>query len=327
MDFCSILASSLSHGIVRGSALFIGSVLLACAQLTQASDARVPSEFAWFASDKDVTDHFTHPYKECVKGPSTYALRLGRLAFNSPRLLGGQAARMQLSCASCHPSGRSNERFFIEQISSEPGTADISHSFLSSAGGDGIFNPKVIPDLVNTGGAQNRDRQADSFAVFMHRLVEVEFDGRKPPQAIFNALLTYLQNTDQAYCSSDEPVSGLHQRVALLQETLAVVKDMINLQVSDEELRFAVSSTRAQLENLYEVYGLTPSAQLDQTLIKLSRGLDDILKQQSTKSRSKQLSKATSETASLLELLHKHEVTSALNQSAVSTYLDLIKKR
>lgn len=154
----------------------------------------------------------------------------------------------------------------------------------------------------------------------------MEFDERKPPQAVFNGLLTYLQNTDQAHCSS-ESVSGLHQQVPLLQEALALVNDMINLQVSDEELRFAVSSTRAQLENIYEVYGLTPSTQLDQMLIKLSRGLDDILKQQSSQSRSKELTKATSGVPALLERLDKYEASSAFNRSAIFTYLELIKKR
>jgi hypothetical protein len=327
LDFCRILSPALNRKVVRRLVLITGSVLLACAQSACASDAREPSEFTWFESDTDIVEGFSQRYTECVKGPSTFELRLGRLAFNSPRLLGGQATRMKLSCASCHPSGRANERFFIEQISSRPGTADISHSFLSSAGGDGISNPKVIPDLVNRSGAHIRDRQTDDFALFMHRLIEVEFDGRKPPQTVFNALLTYLKNTDQAYCSSAESASGLHQRVTLLREALALVKDMINLQVSDEDLRFAVSSTRSQLEYLYEIYGLAPNKKIDQTLIKLSRDLDDILKQQSTKSRSQQFAKATSEIPTLRDLLHKHETTSAFSQSAISAHLELNKKR
>ena len=326
MDFSGILSPVLNRKVVRRLVLITGSVLLACAQSASASDAREPSEFAWFKSNAAIAEGFSQPYTECVKDPSTFELRLGRLAFNSPRLLGGQAARMKLSCASCHPSGRANEHFFIEQISSTPGTADISHSFLSSAGGDGISNPKVIPDLVNRSGAHIRDRQTDDFALFIHRLIEVEFDGRKPPQAIFNALLTYLQSTDQNYCSSAESVSGLHQRVTLLREAVGLVKDMINLQVNDEELRFAISSTRSQLEYLYEIYGLAPNKQLDQTLIKLSRDLDEILKLESTKNRSQQLAKVRSEVSTLLDLLHKHETTSAFSQSAISAHLELNKK-
>jgi len=327
LDFSGILNPALNRKVVRRLVLITGSVLLACAQSACASDAREPSEFAWFESNAAIVEGFSQRYTECAKGPSTFELRLGRLAFNSPRLLGGQAARMKLSCASCHPSGRANEHFFIEQISSAPGTADISHSFLSSAGGDGISNPKVIPDLVNRSGAHIRDRQTDDFALFMHRLIEVEFDGRKPPQTIFKALWTYLQNADQAYCSTNEPASGLHQRVTLLREALAVVKDMINLQVSDEDLRFAVSSTRSQLEYLYEIYGLAANKQLDQRLIRLSRGLDEILNQQSIKSRSQQLAKATSEIPTLLDLLYKHEATSAFSLSAISAHLELNKKR
>ncbi|MGF7473737.1 hypothetical protein WFJ45_23635, partial [Salmonella enterica subsp. enterica serovar Minnesota] len=77
--------------------------------------------------------------------PLNDSARIGRAAFNSPLLLGGQAARAGLSCASCHRNGRGNPDFHFPGISGAPGTADVTASLLSSHRGDGQFNPKPIP--------------------------------------------------------------------------------------------------------------------------------------------------------------------------------------
>lgn len=233
---------------------------------------RQPVEFAWFNGQSSPRVTLIRQLPECISPSDTGSYHLGRLAFNSPRLLGGQAGRMGLSCASCHPSARFNSQFFIEQISDKPGKADISHHFLSSSGGDNQFNPKPIPDLANIAGLKFKIRNGAAFERLLSRLIEVEFDGQKPDTAVFEALKTYLGNNNIDDCenSNNEMMRSLTTDWRLIENGLFALREYPQIATT----RFITDSMRSVLEIFYRFYSLRPNSSLDERLISLSRSLE-----------------------------------------------------
>ena len=119
-------------------------------------------------------------------------VRSGRALFSTPTLLGGQAAKAGLSCASCHINGRGNPHFLLAGVSAAPGTADVTNSFFSAARGNARFDPVVIPDLAEPGKI-SRDPGARSLETFIRNLVVEEFAGREPTPAMRDALAAYVR--------------------------------------------------------------------------------------------------------------------------------------
>ena len=143
---------------------------------------------------------------------------LGQALFNAPDLLGGQAARAGISCASCHANGRRSAWFYLGGISSEPGTADVSASFFSRARADGQFNPKPIPDLALPGKV-SRDLGSDGLEKFMRGLIVEEFSGREPSSGQLTALASYVRAIRA--CPGEGTVPhGLASDVALVRQSV-----------------------------------------------------------------------------------------------------------
>ncbi len=160
----------------------------------------------WLAPGADAARILTIQPAECFKPPSeperAYSAELGRAAFRTPLLLGGQAARAGVACETCHRNGRGNPDFDFPGLSGAPGTADVTSSLLSSHRGDGVDNPKPIPDL---GGPKSRLKisqgQTDgALEAFIHGLVTQEFDGAEPPPAVLRGLADYVRAMDPAGC-------------------------------------------------------------------------------------------------------------------------------
>jgi hypothetical protein len=116
----------------------------------------------------------------------------GMALFNAPQLLGGQAARAGVSCASCHSNGRRNAHFFLAGVSDGPGTADVSSSFFNLARANGRFDPKAIPDLASPGKI-SRDPRSGELERFLRGLIVEEFGGREPSPAALAALASYVR--------------------------------------------------------------------------------------------------------------------------------------
>ncbi|NJS15549.1 MAG: hypothetical protein HC788_14335, partial [Sphingopyxis sp.] len=127
----------------------------------------------------------------CVSDISVDA-QAGEALFNSPSLLGGQAAKGGLSCASCHVNGRGNRHFVMTGVSDAPGTADVTNSFFSPARGNGRFDPVVIPDLALPGKVA-RDPAAAALEPFIRTLIVEEFSGSEPTPAMLGALAAYVR--------------------------------------------------------------------------------------------------------------------------------------
>lgn len=208
--------------------VLLALALAACAGGTQAPAAPVKSALSddaqasdiaalrWLGKGSDRVAFLTTQPVECGDRPSgaaaALAVDLGRVAFESPVLLGGAAARRGISCSSCHISGRGNPDFFVEGVSGNAGTADVTSSLFSKTRGDGAFNPKVIPDLAARDGTQIRDRKGDAFRAKVHGLIVDEFDGQEPRAAVFEDVRAYLDTLDIGGClnpAAREPVSVL----------------------------------------------------------------------------------------------------------------------
>ncbi len=145
-------------------------------------------------------------------------LAAGRALFNAPGLLGGQAARAQISCASCHANGRTNAHFFLEGVSSAPGTADVSSSFFSIARANARFDPRPIPDLTMPGKIP-RDPASGKLEHFLRGLIVEEFAGHEPsPQTLA---------TLAAYVRSLRPCADRASEARRLQGQLDLVRDSV----------------------------------------------------------------------------------------------------
>jgi hypothetical protein len=184
-------------------------LLIAGAALTLAVGAATPQlpirEARWLQSPDIVTD-LTQLPTECLDWPDEpekrESIAIGRAAFRSPLLLGGQAARAGLSCASCHRNGRTNPHFHFPGISGAPGTADVTASLMSKLRGDGVFNPKPIPDLAGDPAKLkvSRDPARKDLERFIHGLIVEEFDGPEPPPAVLAGLAAYVRGLSPAAC-------------------------------------------------------------------------------------------------------------------------------
>lgn len=155
----------------------------------------------------------------CPKAAADAQVRTGEALFNAPMLLGGQAARADISCASCHSNGRRNPHFHLEGVSDDPGTADVSSSFFSPARANRVFDPKPIPDLAFPGKI-SRDQASGDLERFLRGLIVEEFSGRPPSGAAIKALATYVRAIGDCGPTLETP-RRLADQVNLIQASVA----------------------------------------------------------------------------------------------------------
>jgi hypothetical protein len=160
----------------------------------------------WVAKDADPGRALGTLPTECLKIPADPALaariEIGRAAFRTPVLLGGQAARAGVTCETCHRDGRTNPDFLFPGVSGPPGTADVTNSLFSTHRGNGIDDPKPIPDLSGP-KAKLKVSQVPAekkLEPFIHGLITEEFDGPEPTPAVLDGLATYVRALNPAAC-------------------------------------------------------------------------------------------------------------------------------
>jgi hypothetical protein len=207
----------------------------------------------WLAAGPDMARALSLAPRECLTRPpqpqEALAVEVGRAAFRTPVLLGGQAARAGLSCESCHQAGRDNPRFQFPGVSGAPGTADVTSSLLSTHRGNGTDDPRTIPDLSGPRSGLKVDQARESRALesFIRGLVVEEFDGPEPAPAVLGGLAAYVRALEPSACpaEADEPLSaGLYledaRRAARAATTLAARGDR-------DAARLMVAAARARL--------------------------------------------------------------------------------
>jgi hypothetical protein len=197
----------------------------------------------WLAPGTDRVTQLTTAPAECLAGPSTTAIETGRAAFRSPLLLGGQAARAGIACESCHRNGRGNPAFAFPGISGAPGTADVTASLFSKTRGDGLANPKPIPDLAR----DPRKIAAADLPAFVTGLIVEEFDGAPPPPAVLAGLVAYLGAIQPGACPDAARVP-LTATATLTDANRAITAARAALASGDTDTAIAmVQAARAQL--------------------------------------------------------------------------------
>ncbi len=177
------------------------AVLLALSLATASNAAEPPLRaMRWLPANSDRVALLTRAPAECLTPAATpaqaLAIEIGRAAFRTPLLLGGQAARAGLACDSCHQSGRGNPAFAFPGISGAPGTADVTAALFSRRRGDGIANPRPIPDLT----VDARRIAPAALPAFVTGQIVEEFDGAAPPPAVLAGLVAYLNALDARAC-------------------------------------------------------------------------------------------------------------------------------
>lgn len=187
------------------------ALVLALASLA-ASDAPPLAEMRWLAPGTDVVAALGWQPAECLfAGPAPVprrqllSIEVGRAAFRSPLTLGGQAARAGISCESCHRNGRTNPAFHFPGVSGPPGTADVTSSLFSSHRGNGVVDPRPIPDLGAPRDQLKVVPHPEKLPGFIHGLIVEEFDGPEPTPAVLAGLAAYVRAIRPEVCG-DRPV-------------------------------------------------------------------------------------------------------------------------
>lgn len=210
--------------------------LLALTPLTTAAQTAA-DRIRWLPpGSRTVADELLRPRENADR--SGFLVELGRLAFRSPLVLGGNARRAGLSCDSCHVGGHGNARFFIPGLSDAPGRVDVSHGLWNPLADDGIANPKAIPDLhgVRTRHRLGSDGRFASLREFTRHAIVVEFAGEEPPPWLLDALVAYLQALAAVPANADAT-----ETVTLAGDLAAMVRHVGVLEqaVADERAALA----------------------------------------------------------------------------------------
>ncbi len=191
----------------KTKSFLIGSIIAAASTtiIALAADASALRAARWLPVDRQAHALSYQP-RECLLNNSdektSRLVAIGRAAFRTPLLLGGQAARAGLSCSSCHRNGRGNPDFLFAGLSGPPGTADVTSSLMSSHRGDGLVNPTTIPDLSGPEHSRkiSRDLNSQALEKFIHGLIVEEFDGPEPSKMTVNGLAMYVRMLSPAAC-------------------------------------------------------------------------------------------------------------------------------
>ena len=234
-------------------------------------------QLRWIAKGADRVEVLTSLPPACETAPPDSATaekrRLGKIAFESPALLGGAAARMGLACSSCHLNGRGNPDFFLEGLSGKPGTADVTSSVLSKVRGNQDFDPRPIPDIALRDGKQIKDRTGLEFSAKVHGLVEEEFDGQQAPAQVFDAVMAYLDGLDPSACVSQARVPlGVERDIDAVS---AAFRAGSGAELDRASQVFFMRAARFRLERIHERFAAPGQAALRERLVRLSRSLGD----------------------------------------------------
>jgi len=256
------------------------------AAVAVAAPAATPTMFEtlrWTAPGAELAALTSQPAACPVFGLQDAALvDAGQALFNSPALLGGQAAKAGLNCASCHVNGRDNAHFLLSGVSDQPGTADVTNSFFSAARGNGRFDPIIIPDLA-VPGKVSRDPAAGALEPFIRMLIVEEFSGREPTAAMLAALGAYIRAI--RLCPGDGArfvAHGLRDQLSLVNAALTGAADMAE-RGETQTARALIAAARHQLGLVSERYAGPALAPERAQLLGASRALQRLGDQPITK--------------------------------------------
>jgi hypothetical protein len=241
-----------------------------------AAPAQLFQSLRWTAPGQEITTLSKQPSACLVIDAASQAeVRAGLALFNAPALLGGQAAKAGLSCASCHVNGRSNPHFLLPSLSGNAGTADVTNSFFGPARGNGISDPVPIPDLAIPGKV-SRAPADPALILFTQRLIVDEFSGKQPSTAMLRALAAYMRAIQS--CAGDK-AADQHRRLDDQLVVIYAALDGANMmhQIGDHAAaNVLLSGARHQLGLIDERYAAVRFKQERRLLLNASKQLQTI---------------------------------------------------
>lgn len=288
---------------------------------TAAAQPAPVSEAAWLSPDADLVSFLTTAPAECLAAPddeeARYSVDIGRIAFRSPFLLGGTAARGRLSCSACHVNGRGNADFYVEGLSAAPGTADVTSSIFSAVRDDGALNARPIPDLVDRAARAERAHGIDAFIT---SAIVDEFQGAPPPPQIVAGLVAYVSSLRSTACEDDLVRLTPRRDMKHAARALSVADKALSrgeFAVAD----FALLSAQGELGRIAERYPGSPAARADiEALSRLIAGTRAILPA-APKGARVRVSEASFEALRLSFALNRARRDSLYDRDAAEAYL------
>ena len=252
---------------VWGAAAALSLLLHACIASPEAGTTAAPplTDLKWLAPSSDRVALLTTVWPDNLSGTDARGrgpleVELGRIAFRSPALLGGVAARQGLSCQTCHPAGRANEAFFLAGLSESPGSVDTTTSVFSKKLGDGVFNPVRIPSLEGAvaSAPYGHDGREPSLDAFIHMVAVDEFAGPAPSPRVLAAVLAYVSGIEPfPKGAARVPLTVASDCGELARE--ADVLDALLEGLDGEAADFVVFAMRHQIGRMHERF---PGAKL-----------------------------------------------------------------
>ena len=272
----AIMSDKFNRGLLLSAGLIIiGLGATSCSNNISSGKVPVPDIVLWSSTQTDIVALLSEEPNECLPRHETakqaQRIAFGRLAFRSPYLLGGQAARRGLTCQACHGQGQTNTHFFVTGLSSAPGTADVTSFHFSDELGDEAFNPVPIPSLSDELQSVDYDPVKDDLDRFVTRLITKEFTGTEPSQDIKQALLSYLRILDDTHC--DNPT--LSQQALLQYKTDVITASFSAILIGGYEqdtLDFMAAALRQDIGRLHDRFPY--ENKLQNTLTDISQDLN-----------------------------------------------------
>ena len=226
----------------------------------------------WVAPGLDPVAAATRRPSEClvpaIDAVQRARVEIGRAVFRTPLLLGGTAGNIGIACETCHRSGRGNAQLSIDGVSGAPGTADVTSALLGPHRGDGIANPKAVPDL-----AGPIDRTPARLRALMTELVVHEFAGRLPPDAVLNGLVAYVGALDARACAAGDVAYRLADDLDAADRAVAAAGHALD-RADSPTAALLLAATRTELGRIAERFAYSP--RVVASIVAASRGLQTI---------------------------------------------------
>ena len=245
-------------------------------------------ELTWIGPSSDPVDVLTAPVTSCLRPEQSaqerQAIAIGEAAFSNPQILGGQAARARLSCASCHIGGGANPSFFLPGLSDAPGHADTTSSIFSAVREDGVFNPKPIPSLYQIAeeGRANHEEFEQRLVNFVVSAVEDEFQGEPLPPSVLNGLISYIRHLDANACQDREQVRKVSDDVKAVRKQLELAVDLY-VDGDERAAQLMLLGAQNKLFFINERYSTDELQVLSSEVVSLSRQLGQLRDEPLTK--------------------------------------------
>ncbi len=240
----------------------------------QYKTGEAPDIARWALPNADYVALLSDEPNECLSATPSPEQVMGRLAFRSPFLLGGQAARRGLTCQACHGQGDVNADFFVVGLSELPGTADVTSFHFSDVLGDESFNPVPIPSLSDDIETVDSSPDSPDLEVFVTRLITKEFTGPEPSPQVKAALLSYLRGLTAQPCETPRLKNAalLHYKLRIVTQSFTA---LTGPNISPEILNFMTAALRVELGRLHDRFPNNPKLQAELTaLSRMLRGDD-----------------------------------------------------